>query len=125
MNYYEIEKALYNVTSYGDFEEFAESTFLVDYTETDFMHDIERGAYSEITRGTYNGATDTFTPWTLSNESLFDTILSEINESDFYSMFYEDEAVERVKAYTNADWVEEYCTFYDVFTIGNHVYIHN
>lgn len=123
MNYYELEKALYNVTSYADFEEFAESTFLVDYTETDFMHDIERGEYSEITCGTYNGATDTFTPWTLSNESLFNTILNDLRETDFYNMFCEDEDIERMKTYTNADWIEEYCTSYDVFTIGNRVYI--
>lgn len=121
MNYYELEKALYNVTSYADFEEFAE--YNKGYTQDLFNNEVEDGYIQEITRGTYNGATDTFTPWTLSNESLFDTILSEIKEATFKEMFSELETIERQAAYTNADWIEEYCTFYDVFTIGNRVYI--
>lgn len=121
MNYYELEKALYNVTSFADFEEFAE--YNKGYTQDLFNSEVEEGYIQDITRGTYNGATDTFTPWELNNENLFDTILSEIHESDFYNMFGELETIERQAAYNDAEWIEEYCLFYNVFTIGNRVYI--
>lgn len=126
MNYYELEKALYDVTSYGDITEYIRSTtYSDDYTEDDFYDDLKDGYIQEITCGTYNGATDTFTPRTLTNESLFDTILNAIHESDFKEIYAEDEDIERVKSYTNSDWVEDFTLFYDVFTIGNHVYYTN
>ena len=54
---------LSNITKYKDFEEFSKYKNM----------DEENGIIIDITCGTYNGATNTFTPWRITDDNIIDT----------------------------------------------------
>lgn len=93
----------------------------------DFSDLMDSGFIQDITCGTYNGATDEFTPWELNNENILDTILNALHENQYCDTGYygnctEEEAKE-FETWSNADWIREYTETYNVFVIGNNVYV--
>ena len=92
-----------------------------------FTDQSESGFIQDITCGTYNGATDEFTPWELNNENILDTILNALHEDDFYNTGFfgncTEEEAEEFEEWTNADWIREYTEVYEVFIIGNNIYV--
>ena len=123
--------ALMNVSYYDSKAEYIRLSFLGVETDEEaaevFDEQLERGFIQDITCGTYNGATDEFTPWELNNENILDTILNALHEDDFYNTGFfgncTEEEAEEFEEWTNADWIREYTEVYEVFIIGNNIYV--
>ena len=122
--------SLMNVSYYDSKAEYMKSCTPDDvvYSDEEAMTDwdymIESGFIQEITCGTYNGAIDKFTPWQLNNNNILDTILNALHYEDFYNYvaMYSDEMAD-LENWSNADWIREYSEVYEVFIIGNSVYV--
>ena len=114
-----IKMILNNIIHYKDFEEFEKYNNL---DQEDFKERIEYNYIHDITLGTYNGASDTFTKNIINNENIINTIITDIRDIDFYN-FFEDEFIEENKIKTSNDWILLYTEFYEVFTLGNSIYV--
>lgn len=120
--------ALMNVSYYDSKAEYIRLTFpgveADEEASEEFSDKIESGFIQDITCGTYNGATDEFTPWQLNDNNILDTILNALHEEDFYEFvaMYE-EVVEELEQWSNADYIREYTEIYEVFIIGGRVYV--
>ena len=119
--------SLMNVSYYDSIHEFMDSTG-AGYSEKEALEDWEymknSGFIQEITCGTYNGATDDFTPWELTDDNnILDTIFNALHEEDFYEFvaMYEDPLT--FDEWSKADWIREYTEVYEVFIIGDRVYV--
>ena len=120
--------SLMNVSYYDSKAEYIRLSFMDVKTDEEaaevFSDKLESGFIQDITCGTYNGATDDFTPWELTNNNILDTIFNELHEADFYefvTQYEEDENA--LNDWTDADWIREYTEVYEVFIIGNNVYV--
>lgn len=114
-----IEMILNNVIHYKDFEEYEKYNNL---NQEDFEERIEDNYIQDITLGTYNGASDTFTKRNITDNHIIDAIITEIKESDFYN-YFDDEFIEENNIKTSNDWILLYTEFYEVFTLGNSIYV--
>ena len=114
-----IKMILNNIIHYKDFEEFEKYNNL---DQEDFKERIEDNYIHDITLGTYNGASDTFTKNIINNENIINTIITDIRDIDFYN-FFEDEFIEENKIKTSNDWLLLYTEFFEVFTLGNSIYV--
>ena len=114
-----IKMILNNIIHYKDFEEFEKYNNL---DREDFKERIEDNYIHDITLGTYNGASDTFTKNIINNENIINTIITDIRDIDFYN-FFEDEFIEENNIKTSSDWILLYTEFYEVFTLGNSIYV--
>ena len=122
--------SLMNVSYYDSKADYMKSCTPLDvaYSDkealTDWVYMIESGFIQDITCGTYNGAIDKFTPWQLNNNNILDTILNALHYEDFYNYvaMYSDEMAD-LENWSNADWIREYSEVYEVFIIGNSVYV--
>ena len=123
--------SLMNVSYYDSKAEYIRLSFLGVETDEEatqvFGEQLERGFIHDITCGTYNGAIDKFTPWQLNNENILDTILNALHEDDFYNTGFfgncTEEEAEEFEEWTNSDWIREYTEVYEVFIIGDRVYV--
>ena len=135
MNLYLTDKeqnkiSLMNVSYYDSKAEYMTNIFAdvtEETSEEDFNEQVERGLIFDITCGTYNGATREFTPWTLTDVNILDTILNALHEFEFCDTGYygnctEEEAKEFEK-WSSAYWIREYTEVYNVFIICNNVYV--
>ena len=120
--------SLMNVSYYDSKAEYIRLSFMDVKTDEEaaevFSDKLESGFIQDITCGTYNGATDDFTPWEFTDNNILDTIFNELHEADFYefvTQYEEDENA--LNDWTNADWIREYTEVYEVFIIGNNVYV--
>ena len=120
--------SLMNVSYYDSKAEYIRLTFPGVKTDEEaaevFSDQMDSGFIQEITCGTYNGATDDFTPWELTDDNILNTIFNELHESDFYefvTQYEEDENA--LNEWSNADWIREYTEVYEVFIIGSSVYV--
>ena len=114
-----IKMILNNIIHYKDFEEFENYNNL---NQEDFKERIEDNYIHDITLGTYNGASDTFTKNIINNENIINTIITDIRDIDFYN-FFEDEFIEENNIKTSNDWLLLYTEFFEVFTLGNSIYV--
>ena len=114
-----IEMILNNVIHYKDFEEYKKYN---NFNKEDFKEMMEDGNIQEITLGTYNGASDTFTKNIINNENIINTIITDIRDIDFYN-FFEDEFIEENNIKTSNDWILLYTEFFKVFTLDNSIYV--
>ena len=114
-----IEMILNNVIHYKDFEEYKKYN---NFNKEDFKEMMEDGNIQEITLGTYNGASDTFTKNIINNENIINTIITDIRYIDFYN-FFEDEFIEENNIKTSNDWILLYTEFFEVFTLDNSIYV--
>ena len=87
-----------------------------------FSDQLESGFIQEITCGTYNGATDEFTPWELTDDNIIETVWQALNEDEFiFDLVVNRDIIQ--EDWTNADYIREYTEVYEVFIIGNSVYV--
>ena len=120
--------SLMNVSYYDSKAEYIRLTFTGVETDEEaaevFADQLDSGFLQDITCGTYNGATDEFTPWQLSDKNILDTILNALHKDDFYNYvaMYTDEMAD-LEQWSNEDWIREYAEVYEVFIIGNNVYV--
>ena len=113
------EIALLNITHYNDFKEYQKYN---NVDQEEFKRLLESGYIQDITLGTYNGSTKTFTNDIINNEHIIKAIKTEVIESDFFN-FFEDEFIEENNIKTSGDWVLLYTEFYEVFTLDNSIYV--
>lgn len=104
-----------NILEYEDFEEYSEANHV---TLEEFENYKESGFIQDITCGTYNGATNTFDPWEISLDNLIDTILQDIRDCEYYEVLNDYVDIE-----TSLDYVKAYIEMYNVFTIGEQVFV--
>ena len=104
-----------NIEHYKDFEEYSDAN---PVTLEEFEDYKERGFIQDITCGTYNGATNTFTPWEINLDNLINTILQDIRDCDYYQVLNDYTDVQ-----TPLGYVLAYTEMYNVFTIGERVYV--
>ena len=110
------EFILGNIEHYEDFAEYSKdnNTSLEEFTDYQ-----ERGFIQDITCGTYNGATNTFTPWEANDDNnLIRAIINDIRLSDLY-----ESLEDYVEGTRNIDYALTYSEIYNVFTIGNSIYV--
>ncbi|MFQ3843301.1 hypothetical protein AABD41_01480 [Staphylococcus pseudoxylosus] len=112
------EIALLNVTYYKKFSDYQSH---YNISKDEFNEEIEKGSIQDITLGTFNGATNTFTNRKITNNHIIESIETEIKESNFVELFWEN--MEEFKNYLLSDWVREYTEFYKVFVIDNNIYV--
>lgn len=88
--------------------------------------DLQGGFIQDLTRGVYNGATNTFTPNTLTPEELAGALQQYLYEIDWLAILYtqheDSDDLETFEQLTMFDVLEDYLNCYDVFTIGNNIY---
>lgn len=108
-----IESIIHHVTEYQTLDEYLQSE---NMTADEFAEAEENGFIQEITCGTYNGASDTFTPWQLTPENVAETVRIDMLESGYFDEIEEDDD-------TESDKLEYYVSIFTLFTIGQRVYI--
>lgn len=110
------EFILGNIEHYEDFEDYSKANY--ETTLEEFKEYQGDGFIVDITCGTYNGATKTFTPWEINEGNLIKTILQDIKDGDLYETLL-DYGV----ANNPLDYALTYTEFYKVFTIGERVFV--
>ena len=114
-----IEMVLDNVSYYKDFKEYEKYNNL---DQEVFKELLDDGYIQDITLGTYNGSTKTFTKDIINNEHIINAIKTEVIETDF-SSFFEDEFIKENNIKNSSDWVLLYTEIYYVFTLDNSIYV--
>lgn len=111
------------VTVFEDMEDYNNKT--IDGAEQ-LDEALQEGFIQDLTRGVYNGATDTFTPNTLTPEELAGALQQYLYEIDWLAILYtqheEDNDLETFEQLTLFDVLEDYLNCYNVFTIDNNIY---
>lgn len=104
-----------NIEHYKDFEEYSGAN---NVTLEEFKDYKESGFINEITCGTYNGATNKFVYWEINLDNLINTILQDIRDCDYYQVLNDYTDVQ-----TPLGYVKAYTEMYNVFTIGERVFV--
>lgn len=123
MNTNQQNELLMHMSLYADFEDFEERSFM---DREELEEKLEEGFIQELTRGTYNGALDIFTPNTLTPVELAGALYQYLHETDYVNTLYtqheDSDDLETFEQLTMFDVLEDFLNCYDVFTIGNEVY---
>ena len=118
--------SLMNVSYYDSKAEYIRLSFLgvktVEEAAEVFSDQMNRGFLQDITCGTYNGATDEFTPWELTDDNIVETVRQALNEDEFIFDMVVNRDINQ-EDWTIADYIREYTEVYEVFIIGNSVYV--
>lgn len=124
MNTNQQKNLLIHMSLYADHEDFQEKSFM-DIEELE--EKIQEGFIQDITRGVYNGALDTFTPNTLNAREIIGALQQFLYEIDYINTLYtqheESDDLETFEQLTLFDVLEDYLNCYNVFTIGNKIYV--
>uniref|UniRef100_A0AAU8GVU2 Uncharacterized protein n=1 Tax=Mammaliicoccus phage MSShimriz1 TaxID=3230127 RepID=A0AAU8GVU2_9VIRU len=112
------------VAEFKDLQEYLDH--MVYETKEDFQEKLQEGFIQNLTRGVYNGATDTFTPNTLNAKELVLALQQYLYETDWLSTLYmqheDTDDLETFEQLTRFDVLDDYLNCYNVFTIGNNIY---
>ena len=118
--------SLMNVSYYDSKAEYIRLSFLgvktVEEAAEVFSDQMDRGFLQDITCGTYNGATDEFTPWELTDDNIVETVRQALNEDEFIFDMVVNRDINQ-EDWTIADYIREYTEVYEVFIIGGRVYV--
>ena len=112
----EIKCMLYNINTYKDMNDY---THYTNYDENDLKELQKDGSVLDITPGTYNGALDKTDYSELTTANIYSVLLEEVYEDSFQELL-EDFDENNVSEARQVRLVTE---FYNVFTIGHHLYI--
>lgn len=92
-----------------------EAEFLA-YFEYESMDDLENdmGGYGIVglTCGTYNGASQIFTPWDINNKNIEATIYQELSDTDFYDTY-----AEVIDSNKHDEYLDVFLDMYDVYAV--------
>ncbi len=125
MNIKQKQELFNKVTIYKDMEDYLNTN--VYESEEDFQELVEQGDYQTFTRGLYNGATNSFTPNTLDVNEFVGALQHYLYYIDWLSTLYtqheDTDDLETFEQMTMFDVLEDYLNCYDVFTIGNQIYV--
>ena len=112
----EIKCMLYNINTYKDMNDY---TYYTNYDENDLKELQKDGSVLDITPGTYNGALDKTDYSELTAANIYSVLLEEVCEDSFQELLkdFDENNV------SEARQVRLVTEFYNVFTIGHHLYI--
>lgn len=112
------------VAEFKDLQEYLDH--MVYETKEEFQEKLQEGFIQDLTRGVYNGATDTFTPNTLNAKELVLAVQQYLYETDWLATLYtqheDTDDLETYEQLTRFDVLDDYLNCYNVFTIGNNIY---
>lgn len=110
-----INNIMYALNEYDNMNDF----FKCNNIDRDVFEElIENGWLCDITCGVYNGVTDTFTPWKLTDDNIIDTLYELMSDFDFYN--FVDEITENEAINNNwnkLQYINELVYFYDIIII--------
>lgn len=113
------------VSVFKDMEDYLNTN--IDESAEEFQIRVEQGDYQTVTRGVYNGATNTFTPNTLNAEEFVGALQQYLHEDDYMEFLYltyeAENDLETFEQLTMFDVLEDYLNCHNTFTIANNIYI--
>ena len=112
----EIKCMLLNINTYKDM---AEYTHYTNNTKEDLQELQEDGWILDITPGTYNGALDKTYYSELTTTNIYSALIEEVYEDSFQELLQDENEYNT----SEARQVRLVTEIYNVFTIGQHLYI--
>ena len=109
------ELILSNITKFKDFEEFSKYE---NMNKQEFKDNELNGFIINITCGTYNGATNTFTPWRINDNNIIDTLIQTLSDLDYYNIIA-DMVDENTNNWSIDKFIYELVTIENIFIIEN------
>jgi len=113
----EIACMLLNIYTYADMDDY---THYANNTKEDLEWEQECGFILDITPGAYNGSLDKTDYSELTTKNIYNVLLEEVYEDGFQELL--EEVYEEPNA-SEARRVRLLTEFYNVFTIGKHLYV--
>ena len=111
------EEILYLVNHYEDFTEYERCT----NTDTEeFQEEVDNGFIQLLTLGQYNGATDEFTAWELTDNHIVESIETVVYEMNFADVLAD--VIPNIETYSSLDLSLEFVGIYKVFTLDGNIY---
>lgn len=111
--------------SFEDYAQYQHGT--LEDIELYFQENLDGGYIQELTKGSYNGATQEFYPWSLTDSNLIDTLHYAMEEEEFIENACENGLleIEDIKNHSDIELIYEYITSgaYKFFTIGKRVFL--
>lgn len=95
-------------------------------TKKIFLNLLIDNINTELTQGTYNAASDTFVPLSLTDENLRNTLISYLHDTDYSDIYEDNEDNEDTNlAYTDNDYLQMLLNHYEIFAIleDNNIYL--
>lgn len=111
------EEILYLVNHYEDFTEYERCT---NTDAEEFQEEIDNGFIQLLTLGQYNGATDEFTAWELTDNHIVESIRTAVIEVGLADQL--EDIIPNIETYSNLDLAIEFAGIYKVFTIDGNIY---
>lgn len=112
----EIECMMLNINTYKDMDDYTKYT---NNTKEDLKELQKDGSVLDITPGTYNGALDKTDYSELTAANIYSVLLEEVCEDSFQELLKDFDE----NNISEARQVRLVTEFYNVFTIGQHLYI--
>lgn len=109
-----IELIVTDVSQLNDFETFE---LFENVTKQEFLLNLKLGFYLDLTLGTYNGQSNHFTPHSITNEHIYDSIVTYLYLTDYADLAHINENL------TEPELVYEFVSTYNVFTLNNRIYL--
>lgn len=111
------EEILYLVNHYEDFTEYERCT---NTDAEEFQEEIDNGFIQLLTLGQYNGATDEFTAWELTDNHIVESIETVVYEMNFADVLAD--VIPNIETYSSLDLSLEFVGIYKVFTLDGNIY---
>jgi len=112
----EIACMLLNIYTYADMDDY---THYTNNTKEDLEWEQEFGFILDITPGAYNGSLDKTDYSELTTANIYGVLLEEAHEDSFQELLKDEDGYNT----SEARQVRLVTEFYNVFTIGKHLYI--
>lgn len=109
-----LELIVTNVSQFKDFETFE---LFENVTKQEFLSDLQLGFYLDLTLGSYNGHSNYFTPRSITNEHIYDSIVTYLYLTDYNALSHINENL------SEFELVYEFISTYNVFTLNNRIYL--
>lgn len=115
----EVRSIVYwSIDKYKDMAEYCSSK---NCTPAEFAENKAEGWIIDITAGTYNGASDTFTPWELTDRNIVEMIRRDMVETEFIAEMAD--IFEPAEVDTLEKQLAAYVSTYYFFTVGGRLYV--
>ena len=105
------------VTSVSQFNSFETFELFENVTKQEFLSDLQLGFYLDLTLGSYNGHSNHFTPHPITNNHIYDSIVTYLYLTDYTDLTHINENL------SEFELVYEFVSHYNVFTLNNRIYL--
>ena len=111
------EEILYLVDHYEDYTEYERCT---NTDVEEFQEERDNGFIQLLTLGQYNGATDEFTAWELTDNHIVESIETAVYEMNFADVLAD--VFDDIDKWSSLDLALEFAGIYKVFTLDGNIY---